>query len=706
MMPTTRKSFGPPGMPKVMALALVLSLALVATLLAACRSEPVPPSPAPTLSPPSTAPSPQTPTPTANPGPPEEAEQEGGELEALRAASREPLDRVALAHALAGKPARTVAHTEPLEVSVGEVQPFWVSNIAHDRNDLITAELRYAGPVALMYIEQGFDVDQEDLEQAAHAFEQSIYPRTRERFGSEWQPGVDGDPRITILHTHRDGDSAIGYFSPRDSVPQSANRFSNEREMFTMKIPPDHPSYLSVLAHEFQHMIHWNEQRRSATWFNEGCATLNQDVLGFGESWFAQSYLSNPDTQLTAWGASPSASIAHYGAANLFMRYIYRHYAHPDGLTTLIRADASNHLDAFVAQAATHRPDITSFGMLVGDWAVANLLDDPQVTDGRYTYRSDPSRSAGAIPLIPPLPRVVQPAQVQAGETSSTVHQFGVDYLSLPAGSRWLTFTGTTTVSLVGARPQGTYAWWSGRGDHSVATLTRPFDLRDVEATVLRFRLWYELEHTYDYGFVSVSTDGGKTWQTLEGRHTTSADPQGANYGHGWTGLSGYPGVDTDRSQRGRWVEETVDLTPFAGTRILVRFWQISDEAISEAGMLLDTIRLCHGEDTAPCSYQDDVEEGDGGWQASGFVRVDGDLPQQWELRMVRTTSDGTTRVEPLPLAPPSPDDQGQRQGQDQTRTTAALTLEADEPDEQMVLVVIGTTPFTREPARYRLTVQ
>ncbi|NJN65884.1 MAG: hypothetical protein HC884_03800 [Chloroflexaceae bacterium] len=687
----------------------LMVLILSAALLVACRSEA---ETRPTAFPPSDPPTVLLSTSTIKPSSPEneatdeheaativplppEGQEPEPELAALQEAQREPLNRVALAHALAGQPDQTVVRTTPPEVSVGEVQPFWVSNITHDHNDLITAELRYAGPVVLMYVEQGLSVDEEDLEHSARAFEQTIYPRTRALFGSEWQPGVDGDPRITILHAHRQGDSAIGYFSPRDSVPRSANRFSNERDMFTMKILPDHPSYLSVLAHEFQHMIHWNEQRRSATWFNEGCATLNQDLLGFGESWFAQSYLTNPDTQLTAWGASPSASIAHYGAANLFMRYLYEQYAHQGGLIALIRADASNNLDAFVAQAAARRPDITSFGTLVGDWAVANLLNNPQIADGRYAYVSNPAISEDED-TIPPLPQAVRPEQVQMGETSGTVHQFGVDYLSLPRGSRWLTFTGTTTVSLVGTMPQGNQAWWSGRGDHSMATLTRPFDLRTFETAVLRFRLWYELEHTYDYGFVTASTDGGETWQTLEGRHTTSADPQGANYGHGWTGISGRPGVDTDRSKRGEWVEEAIDLTPFAGTQVLVRFWQVSDEAISEAGMLLDTIRLCHGEETSTCSHENDVETGTGGWQASGFVQVDGDLPQKWELRMVRIDSDGTIRVEPLLRNPPPASVK-----QEPFSATAAL-----EADEQVVLVVIGATPFTTEPARYRLVVR
>ena len=54
-------------------------------------------------------------------------------------------------------------------------------------------------------------------------------------------------------------------------------------------------------------------------------------------------------------------------------------------------------------------------------------------------------------------------------------------------------------------------------------------------------------------------------WTPLKGSTTTDQDPQGHNYGNGFTGVSGAPGVDTGRGTRGQWVEEQIDLTPYAG---------------------------------------------------------------------------------------------------------------------------------------------
>ncbi|MDQ2995701.1 MAG: hypothetical protein M3R61_01405, partial [Chloroflexota bacterium] len=84
--------------------------------------------------------------------------------------------------------------------------------------------------------------------------------------------------------------------------------------------------------------------------------------------------------------------------------------------------------------------------------------------------------------------------------------------------------------------------------------------------------------------------------------------------------------------------------------------------------------------------YTDDDEQGDGGWQAQGFVRTTGTLPQTWALRLIRT-SGGTTNVEHVPV-----DAQGR----------AGMTL-AD--GERGTLAVIGTTPFTTERAGYRYSV-
>lgn len=593
------------------------------------------------------------------------------DLAQLAALAPEPRDQIALVEAFKATGAiPAVVRATPLAVKVGDVESFWVADVQKGTNYQVQARLRYAGPVALMYIDTQLDakIAQADIERSAKTFEEKIYPRDRALFGNESSPGIDGDPRLTILNIALRG--AGGYFSASDTVPKQVNRFSNERDMFVIGVnsyPIGDDSYASTLAHEFQHMIEWNVVRRSPTWFNEGMSTLAQDLNGYPEDRLAAGHIATPDIQLTGWATDAAQNGRHYGTSNLFLRYFHAQYGGDAAISELVKRDAGNHPDVFVEIAQRIRPEIRNFADLVADWAVANMLDDAKVANGRYSYNT--------------LPETIQPEPAhQADDT--TVSQFGADYLSLPTGPIALRFDGSTTVPLVGAKPHsGRYAWWSDRGDDSVQTLTRAFDLRGVSAATLGFALWHEIELDYDYGFVSASTDGGATWQALKGNTTTDADPQGQNFGSGITGVSGTSGASTDGDTRGQWIDEQIDLAQFVGKQILLRFWLVSDVAYNAPGMLVDDIRI------PALNYADDVEQGDGGWQAVGFARTTGVLPQEWALRLVRERSMGTT-VELVPV-----DAQGY----------AGIVLAGG---ERGMLMVMGSTPFTTESARYSYTIE
>jgi len=636
--------------------------ALVPTSVAERAPAPLPPSAAPTAT--------SLPEPTALAVPAAGTD----ELSRIAAAMPLPRDQVALAEALKGiRDVPVVARTSPLDVGVGDVETFWVANFGDHGNFQVDAKQRYAGPVVLMYVDTRIEanVDQAAIEQSAREFEQKIYPRNRALFGMEATPGIDGDPRLTVLNALVPG--VGGYFSAADGVVKAVNRFSNEREMFVINVTNSSfgsSGYALTLAHEFQHMIEWNVAPRSPAWFNEGMSTLAQDLNGYIDDSLPNAYLANPDVQLTTFsqGSADRAVVsAHYGASQLFLRYFQEQYAGENGWAALIKADAGNNPDAFVQVAARKRPDITSFADIYADWAVANVLNDPSIADGRYAYAR--------------LPRPAAVSDLQEDAAQADVHQFGVDYYGDLAGPLTFTFDGADTVSLVGAAPrEGRAMWWSNRGDDSVATLTRAFDLSGVQRATLQFAARYELELNFDYAFVSVSADGGSTWMPLKGSTSSEQDPQGHNYSYGFTGISGAPGVDTGGGTRGQWIDEQVDLTPYAGKSILLRFWLVNDDAINAPGMQIDNIRI------PELSYADGGEQGDGGWQAQGFVLTSGELAQTWALRMVRV-SGGATSVEHVPV-----DAQGR----------ATVTL-AD--DERGTLAVIGTTRFTTEPAGYSYSV-
>jgi hypothetical protein len=421
-------------------------------------------------------------------------------------------------------------------------------------------------------------------------------------------------------------------------------------------------SYLATLAHEFQHMIHWNQQRGSPNWFNEGMSMLAQDLNGYTGNSFANEYPRQPDLQLTGWSTSATA---HYGAAMLFLGYFQEHCADEQGLRELIAADAGNNLEVFARIAARKRADIQTFSQLYADWAAANVLNDASIDGGRYAYKLLRQKAA-RTPLRP-------------GVATKTVNQFGVDYYVLN-GPLTLAFDGVNSVGLTGGRPKdGRAMWWSNSGDESVSTLTRAFDLTGLSQATLQFSAWYGLERGYDYSFVTISTDDGAHWTALKGETTTSDDPTGHNYGNGLNGVSGSPGAETGLKKRAQWVEERMDLSPYAGKKVLLRFWAINDEGYHAQGLLLDDFRI------PELNFRDGAEQDDGGWQAQGFVRTTGVVPQAWELRLIRT-SGGQTTVEAAPV-----DDEGR----------ASVQLGNDETG---VLAVMGTTDVSTEPAEYQYT--
>jgi hypothetical protein len=120
----------------------------------------------------------------------------------------------------------------------------------------------------------------------------------------------------------------------------------------------------------------------------------------------------------------------------------------------------------------------------------------------------------------------------------------------------------------------------AGFQNGSVHTLTmaRPFTV-DASTDSLRFKITYSIEASYDYGYVDVSTDGGTQWATVQGNITTTANPNGANRGHGFTGSSG-----------GVWVNAIFPLTPYLGQEIQLRFSYVTDGALLGTGYIIDNI--------------------------------------------------------------------------------------------------------------------
>jgi immune inhibitor A len=554
--------------------------------------------------------------------------------------------------------------------TIGDQEQFWISNSDTAEHSRITATLMYETPHSYFWVEEGTSVDEADMKALMDTFENKIYPTDREFFGSEWTPGVDGDPHIYVIYATSIGHNIAGYFNSSDSFNPLVKEYSNGHETYvlgTSQALSDEYTY-GVLAHEFVHMIQFPTDRNDVSWMSEGFAEVGVFLNGYSVGGADYIYMQDPDLQLNTWvdNSNPDFS-AHYGVSFLYLTYFLDRFG--KDATKALTSNPENDITSVDDTLADLNITDPLTGKLITaddvymDWAVANLLQDESVGDGRYTYHNYPDApQASATETIRACP--------QAPMTRD-VHQYGVDYIAIEcAGDYTLSFTGSTVTGLLPADPySGAYAFWSNKGDESDMTLTKEFDFTGVSGPIeLSFRTWYDIEEDWDYVYVQVSEDD-KVWQIIETPSGTDTDPSGNSYGWGYTGATG------------DWIEEKVDLSQFAGRKIFVRFQYVTDAAINGEGFMVDDISV----DAA--GYSSDLEADGGGWQAEGFVRVQNILPQTFNLALILTSDSSVTRI---PLNP------------DQT-VEIPLSLNSG---EKAYLVVSGTTRFTRELAAYQIEIQ
>lgn len=122
------------------------------------------------------------------------------------------------------------------------------------------------------------------------------------------------------------------------------------------------------------------------------------------------------------------------------------------------------------------------------------------------------------------------------------------------------------------------YSLYSNTGDNInyTASLTSPFIVpQNQEFT---FWTWYDIERNWDYAYVELSIDGGRTFQSIRGNITSQYDPYGENLGNGITGSSN------------GWKQAIFDLSNFAGQTIMLRIRYVTDTYMANEGIYLDDI--------------------------------------------------------------------------------------------------------------------
>ena len=545
----------------------------------------------------------------------------------------------------------------------------------------IEAELLYTNDVVYVWAELDHGLNLEKMASSADRFAQQIYPQVRAFFGSEPNPGIDGDPRLHILHARRLGRGIAGYFSGADAFSSLANPFSNQKEMFSISLDwllqlRDYDLYETVLAHEFQHMVHWHNDRNEETWVNEGLSELAQEVAGYPpDLGFAGVYARNPDTQLNTWNIDPNDNGRHYGSSYLFMAYFLQRFG--EELTRAVVSQPENGTRGF--DAALQLAGLTlNFEDVFADWVIANYVGDfdALAQHGIYGYRQ----------FQPPKPALAESVSRLTQRTiSSSVANFGVDYISISGrGDATINFHGSTTTRFADVEQfSGNRAWWSNRADDSDVRLTREFDFTDASPTgelTMTVRMWYDIEEDYDYGYVLASRDGRK-WDILPGQRTTTENPSGNSFGSAYTARS----APSRLARTPNWIEETLDLRAYAGQKIWIRFEYVTDDAVNAPGWFIDQV------DIPSIGYATNWAEGADGWESEGWLLTDNQLPQEW---LVQTMVFHRGTLTALSRAPVDSDG------------TLHIDLEGLDRESEVVLAISGLTPVTTEEAVYEYRIE
>jgi len=197
--------------------------------------------------------------------------------------------------------------------------------------------------------------------------------------------GIDGDQHVSILvydigSDKRTDSGVFGYYWGKDEYPTSVCSYSNQAEMFYIDsyFYDESPSQVySTLAHEFQHMIQFNQKSinqglSTSTWFYEMCSMVAEDIvadkLGFsGSIWSKINGVTNTsynasassapywgrlfyhtyhylDSGVTDWNNSTSDNAVYksYASAYAFGGYLLRNYGGPALFSVLLSNSATD----------------------------------------------------------------------------------------------------------------------------------------------------------------------------------------------------------------------------------------------------------------------------------------------------------------------------------------------------------------------------
>jgi len=270
---------------------------------------------------------------------------------------------------------------------VGDTMTFWTYDLSVMPPAWIQvlATCRAATENAYVFVadnQWNVNMNQADVELVSYYWEEGtylsddygIYELNTSNFGMP-PDSQDDDDHIYLFYSELGsfaGSVFDGYFSVfnqyTEAQAQGMGAHSNEVEMFYMSCNPGNPTSplrISVLAHEFEHMIHWAADPDEDSWVDEGCAEYAMLLFGVPDP--IVNFPNNPDNNLTIW----NNEFADYVKTFLFFTYTAEHYGGPEMIQTIVQEQQNSFIG--VQYALTNSGHDIIFEELFTDWTIANF---------------------------------------------------------------------------------------------------------------------------------------------------------------------------------------------------------------------------------------------------------------------------------------------------------------------------------------------
>lgn len=459
-------------------------------------------------------------------------------------------------------------------------------------------------------------VTQEQVNYLRDTFDATIYPTDTSFFGtpesltgadaplasmlglpSDYYMSEDGNDKIMMLVDNVRDDNyydseypfyVAGFFWQKYEDYMNRNIITIDSAAWETRLEE---TYQGTVAHEFQHLIHADNDPAEETFLNEGMSDF-AEYLCFGTHpmGHVNFFLDHPENSLVTWdefagyGTGPE-TLADYGQAYLLELYFLEQFGH-NFVKELATNGEYQGIESINKTLEAFNTGL-DFNEVFRRFSIAVAIDDAKavaidqdIDQGIYSfdsidlainYESAKAYDKDGVPAWGADYKVIDNF-----DAIKSVKFDGYDFQPSP----WVTVADPTGADNT--------VLWGNEGDQKSNQIMLAADLTALDTATLNFDNLILIEEQWDYGFVEISTDNGQTWTTLGNDNTQNAIVD-----------EGYPAIKEKLADGygftgyyDNWTNESFDLTPYVGQNVLIKFNYMTDWGYNDPGWFIDNISI------------------------------------------------------------------------------------------------------------------